>query len=530
MRGFVAKLAWLLIAFAVPLPYAKASNDSPAAYRLGVLPYMAPRQTIQYYGPLANEMAQVLHRPVKLESQRSFTDFIHTIDLHAYDIALIQPFDYPNVVEKQGYIPLARISTPLVTQFYVRQDSHYHKLEDLRDTTIAMPPAKAANSRMALRALYDKHLIPGRDINIRYFNSHDSCLQQVWVGNVSACASASPPVRVFVKRMKARLRPIYSTPAIPHILFVAEPRVPAEDRARLEKLLIDLNQTERGRAILKNLGFPPFTPVKAGEYAIMRHYQPNSAMAAASAGDSKDYILGIFPYLSSRQQVKNYAPLLPALSRAAGKLVRLRTASDFGKFSDNLSGGKYDIVLVQPFDFNNAVQLGYVPLAGMKELLYGTFFVHKDSAYRQISDLKGTVIAMPPVESAQAHLGRHALMKAGLIPGLDVKIKYMSTHDSCLHEVQRHVAAACATSPIVLKMLPHGFANGLRQIGKTEKMPGVVFLAHQRLPAPVRRKLKRELLSLGDTPEGRTIINAMQLGAFIPVNADEYKNLPELGK
>lgn len=517
----------LLLFFALALLShpAWASDDMPNSYRLGIFPYMAPRQTIRFYGPIAADMERVLNYPVKLESQRSFTDFTHALALHTYDIALIQPFDYPEVVEKLGYIPLARLSVPLVTQFYVRNDSRYHSLADLRGTTIAMPPAKAANSRMALRALYDNKLIPGRDVNIRYFNSHDSCIQQVWVGNASACTTTSPPLKVFEKRMQASLRSIYATPPIPHVIFVADPRVPAEDRAKLQQLILGWDQNAHGRAMLKDLGFPPFTAVKPGEYAVMRNYEPATDIATDSAGDARDFVLGIFPYLSTRQLVKNFAPLLPALTHAVEMPVHLRTASNFGGFSDNLAAGKYDIVLVQPFEFEKAVHLGYIPIAGMKDLAYGTFFVRKNSSYQRITDFKGKTIAMAPAESAQSRLGLRALRKAGLTPDRDVSIKYVNTHDACLREVQRGAAAACATSPIVLKMLPEDFANGLRQVGETEKMPGVVFLAHKRLSETTREKLQKEILSWKDSKQGHKILDSMQFGSFVQVNPDLYKNL-----
>ncbi|MEJ2399681.1 MAG: PhnD/SsuA/transferrin family substrate-binding protein, partial [Gammaproteobacteria bacterium] len=395
---------------------------------------------------------------------------------------------------------------------------HYHKLQDLKDTTIAMPPAKSANARMALRALYKKKLIPGRDVMIRYFNSHDSCIQQVWVGNASACASVPPPIQLFEKRMKAKLRSIYSTAPIPHVLFVVDPKVPEAQRHALQKLILNWDKNKTGRKILKNLEFPPFTVVKPGEYRIMHHYEPMSVMAKASAGDARDLVLGIFPYLSTRQLVKNFAPLLPALSHAVQMPIHLRTALDFGTFSDNLASGKYDIVLVQPFEVEKAVQLGYIPLAMMKNSSFGTFYVRKTSHFHRIQELKGHIIAMAPINSAESHLGRDALRKAGLIPGKDVKIRYLHTHDACLREVQRGGSAACATSPLVLKMLPAEYSTGLRSIGKTMKMPGVVFLAHKRLPEKLRDRLEKEIVSWRHTKSGRKILKSMNFGSFVPVD------------
>ena len=507
---------------------ASSMEVSPASYRLGIFPYMAPRQTVEFFGPVAASMEAALGHPVRLQSVQTFTAFSRAMEKKNYDIALIQPFDYPEVVEKLGYLPLAQFAVSLVTQFFVRDDSHYHSLEDLRGTIVAMPPEPAANTRMALRALYDNRLIPGKNVNVRYFNSHDSCIQQVWAGTASACATARPPILVFEKRMQAKLRAIYDTPPIPHIMFVINPRVPIEQRARLQKLIIGWSGTEKGRGILKSLGFPGFVMPKPDEYAVMHNYDPAVTTARAKPAVTKELVLGVFPFLGARQLAQNFAPTLPALSKSVGTTIHLRTATNFDSFSDALAASTYDIVVVQPFDYAIASRHGYLPLAGMKDELQGTFFVLKNSPYRQVADFKGKTVAMPPFEAAQSHLGRHALQQAGLKLGNDVTVDYRKTHDSCLWQVQQGLAAACITSKITLTMLPKKMTQDLRTVGITEKVPGVLFMAHKRLPATVRQHLQAEIVSWKDSTKGRKILQSIHFGEFIPVNTNTYLSLPKL--
>ncbi len=525
MSRLLCALAILLMPLQV---YAAVNNSSPGIYHLGIFPYMAPRQTVEFYGPVAISMGTVLKHSVRLESMPNFPAFKLAMSKRQFDIALIQPFDYPEVVEKLGYLPVAQFAKPLLTQFFVRNDSQYKTIADLRGSIVAMPPEQAANTRMALRALYDNKLIPGTNVIVRYFKSHDSCIQQVWAGSASACGTALPPVLVFEQRMQAKLRTIYDTPPIPHIMFVASPHIPARQRAKLKKLITGWSNTVDGRSILKNLGFPGFVVPKPAEYAMMRNYDPAAILkqtANIKKKEKKELILGVFPFLSTRLLAENFAPTLPALGKAVGRPIILQTASNFDNFSTNISTANYDIVIVQPYDYAKAVNNGYVPLAAMKNMLEGTFFVLENSSYKQIADLKGQTIAMPPKNSVQSHLGRSALLQAGLKPGSDVYIDYRNTHDSCLMQVEHGVAAACVTSELTLSMLPKELSQGLHNIGKTEKHPGVLFMAHKRLSLNIRKQLEHDIIAWKDTDEGQKILQSMGLGDFIRVETRLYRHL-----
>ena len=253
-RAFAA--AWLagLAGSGVAL-HAAAQVSVPKAYhayRLGVFPYQAPRQTVDQYGPVAADMEAALGHPVWLETAPTFAGFSRELAAARYDIAYIQPFDYLAAVEKYGYLPLARIDGMLVAQIMVRQDSPYQTIESLRGTTIALPPAPSANARLVLRALREHPLVPGRDVEVRHFNTHDSCLQQVWAGLASACGTSFAPIMAFEQRMQAKLRSVHDTPAIPQPAFVVHRRVPAEHRARLQKMILAWSDSEAGRKRLQS--------------------------------------------------------------------------------------------------------------------------------------------------------------------------------------------------------------------------------------------------------------------------------------
>jgi len=524
------RLMFIFFAALITLPLQAApASKQLTSYRLGVFPYMPPRQTVELFGPVAASMEATLNFPVRLESAVTFPDFSNLLQQQKYDIALIQPFDYTTVVDQYGYIPLARLDTQLITQLIVRDDSHYKNIKDLRGTTIGLPPEQSANARMMLRALYEHKFIPGRDYKLRYFKSHDSCLQQVWTGEISACGTSQVPLHVFEQRMQAKFRSIYDSPPIPHTLFVAHPRIPAASRAKLQQLMINWSQTEPGRAMMKSLAFPGFVPVKAGDYAMMRSYDAAAKSAAKeSSATRKEIIFGAFPFISARMLAQNFSLALPALSKSTGQKILLRTGSNFDNFSIALAAAKYDFVLVQPFDYAKAASHGYLPIAGMQEELQGHFWVLDTSPYQQIADLKGKVISMPPRDSAQSRLGRHTLLQAGLKPGRDVTINYQKNHESCIQLTQSGETAACATSTFAVGMQHDNISRPLRSISESVTIPGVIFMAHKRLPAKVREQLQSEIFSWSENDEGGRILKAIGFGNFAPVNISDYQHMPKL--
>jgi phosphonate transport system substrate-binding protein len=527
----VSRAAILLaIALSALAAHSQPGVDAmPSGYRLGVFPFVAPRSIVDLYGPVSTEMSAALDVPVKLETTSSFSSFAEALAAESYDIAHIQPFDYAEAVEKHGYIPIARLSVPLVAQFFVRGDSKYRKIEDLRGTALALPPALSANARMALHVLRAANLVPGRDIEVRNFSANDSCLQQVWSGAASACVTSKTPVIVFERRMQASFRAIHDAPPIPHTLFVVHSRVPAGQRLKLQALLLGWNQSDAGRDTLKHLGYPGLAPVQPDEYSVMQKYaafEPAAGESPPPAG--RELLLGIFPYLPSRQVAEQNAALLPALAAAAGQGVQLRTTGSFGAFLDSVAAGQFDIIMVQPFDYAAAASQGYLPLARNGGAIEAHVFVRADSAYRQFADLKGARIAMPPFGSAVARLGRAGLKNAGLVPDHDVTVDYRRDHESCLQQVQRKEAAACVTSLGILATTPKDLSGGLRSVAELGKIPGLVFLAHRRVPEKLREKLRDAMLSWEGTETGRRLMRDAYLGPLAPFDPAEYANLPHL--
>lgn len=238
-----ALLCLLLVAAAAPAVAGSAElsrrtgADAPA-YTLGVFPYLSATTLEDVYSPIAAELARSLGRPVRFATTSSYEAFAQKLRDGEYDIAFVQPFDYAGTASRAGYLPVAAAYHTIEAVFFVTDRSPIQSAAELRGRTIGLPPKPSAVSYLARMALLEKGLRPGVDVRLRHFSSHQSCLQQLLIGNVDSCVSAADIARIFESRMRTHLRFILKSPTIPAPLFVAHARLPGGERERIRETLV----------------------------------------------------------------------------------------------------------------------------------------------------------------------------------------------------------------------------------------------------------------------------------------------------
>ena len=276
----VLLLLLLTLHFSVALPLPVAGEEPQPGpekleYSMGVFPFLSAAATESVFAPIAAELAQALGRPVHLHSSSTFETFMERLQHQEYEIAHIQPFDYVGIAVKAGYLPIASRNEDLSAQLVVLYNSPVRSAKDLRRKTIGMPPETAAVSYLARIMLKQAGLRTGRDVKLKHFSSHLSCLQQLHIGNVSACATASPAIRVFEAQTKVTLRVLMQSSSIPQTLFVVHSRVPKADRDRIARTILSstlsgVPKNLKELFIEKNGAY--FRPVTDSDYDIVRKY------------------------------------------------------------------------------------------------------------------------------------------------------------------------------------------------------------------------------------------------------------------
>lgn len=250
-----------------------AENEPPAtAYKFGIFPYLSATRLEDIYAPVSAELSRALGHKVNFRTASHFNRFFNNLQQQRYDIALIQPFWYPPAVEQFGYLPLVRMQEPFTSQIMVPDDSPIRNVNDLRGKIIATPPAFVPVVQMARRALKERGLIPDKDVQLKAFNSVDSCFQQVLIGAADACITPPFAVAVIEEKMNLRLRSLLKTTSIPNLSIVAHKRLPAEERERLKQIFLSWRQSNTGKQLLNKMKTQGFVPAVDKEYDVVRTF------------------------------------------------------------------------------------------------------------------------------------------------------------------------------------------------------------------------------------------------------------------
>jgi len=65
---------------------------------------------------------------------------------------------------------------------------------------------------------------------------------------------------------------ISETPTIPHMPLSVAPWVSPETAGKFQEILLNMNKTERGKALLKHLRWPAFTEASQKDYGMLESY------------------------------------------------------------------------------------------------------------------------------------------------------------------------------------------------------------------------------------------------------------------
>lgn len=248
------------------------------------------------------------------------------------------------------------------------------------------------------------------------------------------------------------------------------------------------------------------------------------------AVDTPLYTLAIHPLHNPAKLVQAYQPLIDFLNaRLQGVRLTLEASRDYANFEEKYQARKFELLLPNPWQTLQAMRLGYrvIAMAGEPTDFKGIFVVRRDSELKQPTDLKGKSVSYPsPTALAACIMPQYFLHVHNIKVTSDIENRYVGSQESSIMNAYLQLTAAGATWPPPWRAFQKDHpreASELMVIWETEPLVNNSFMVRDDVPPPVVKQIRKLLVGLDETAEGKAILAGMETARFLSATSDDYE-------
>lgn len=235
----------------VLLLFAGISHAAEAPLTLGLFPYVSRGQLMEFHTPLKLYLETQLRRPVDLVTAPDFAEFMGRTQKGEYDLILTAPHLGRLAETRDGYARVVMTGHEVQGVFLVRRDSGMRGLADLKGKTVMIAQPISVVYQMAVDHLQRNGLVPGRDVTLINTRTHNNALYAPARREADASVTG---ILLWVNAdegVRAELAEIGRTQAVPGFMVMANGSLAPALVKRVQRLLLDFEQTPEGRAYFK---------------------------------------------------------------------------------------------------------------------------------------------------------------------------------------------------------------------------------------------------------------------------------------
>jgi phosphonate transport system substrate-binding protein len=267
-RFILVTLASLLALFS-----AFAHADSPTAASknilvFGVVPQQAADKLAIIWNPFLEYLSEKTGSIIKFDSAPDIETFDKRTASGEFDLAYMNPMFYTEIHQSVGYQVFAKEKDTLLKGLVVVQkNSPYQKLEDLAGKSIAFPGPIAFAATVLPLLEFKAH---GINITPVYVGSHEGVYNGVARGLHAGGGGVAKTLSLTDSVVSNELRILWSSDSYTSHPVVYHPRVDRAVIEKLAKIMLDADQDERGKKLLKELRFRGFVAAQDTEYEKLK--------------------------------------------------------------------------------------------------------------------------------------------------------------------------------------------------------------------------------------------------------------------
>jgi len=234
----------------------------------GIVPQQAASKLARSWSPVFDFLRRQSGLKIQFATAKDIPTFERQLDAGDYDFAYMNPYHFTVFNRHPGYQAVARARDKKIKGIIVvRKDSPIQSIEELDQMTLAFPaPAAFAASILPRSELLSR----GLDFQSRYVSSHDSVYLAVAKGIYPAGGGVIRTFNNIAPETRDQLRVLWTSQGFTPHAIAANPDVSAEAMASMQSALVDMEQSDEGRALLKRLNIKGFEAAENKDWDDVR--------------------------------------------------------------------------------------------------------------------------------------------------------------------------------------------------------------------------------------------------------------------
>lgn len=277
-------IGYLLLCCSSTMGLAQETQGKPATRNqvlsLGFFPIISTVALYKRFSPLRDYLAEMLQRPVNLETAKDFPTFLQRTDERQYDIVITAPHFAVRAVDSGKYQIRVALLGDVYQLFVVRKDSPITNIREFAGKKVATPPADAIMTMIGKHALAKAGLI-GRQAPVYLsFTSHNAANEALLAKEVDAAIASSNVIEKAIDK-GTQFRIIGRSFKLPNMATLIANDVDPKLADEIVQIMTNMQNTEKGRQVLKQIGFPGYRVVRSpAEYEPVRPYMQEAIKQA----------------------------------------------------------------------------------------------------------------------------------------------------------------------------------------------------------------------------------------------------------
>jgi phosphonate transport system substrate-binding protein len=240
------------------------------------------------------------------------------------------------------------------------------------------------------------------------------------------------------------------------------------------------------------------------------------------------YTFAVTPQFEQRKLIAIWAPIVAEVEKRSGLSLKLTSMMSVPDFEKELTKASFDFVYCNPYNIiKSKPDPGYIPLVRDRSLMHGLVLVRKDSPLTRIADLEGKTVAFPSPNA----LGASLLVRADLarLHHVNINPLYVKTHSSVYLHVVNGLADAGGGVETTLQEQEPAVRDAMRVLYTTREFPSLPVAANPRVPKADREKVRKALLELSATPEGKEMFERVPMQEPVATSLEDYAPMRSWG-